>query len=74
LVLPEHVKCCSFPVLEWIAKNLGRKCIVNLMDQYYPCYNVLEKEEFAYLRRRVSTEEFEAVVKKAEELDIAYIC
>lgn len=73
LILPEHVECCSFPILEWIAKNLGKKCVVNIMDQYYPCYNVLRNEEFAHLRRRISAEEFEAVVERAEELGIVYI-
>lgn len=74
LILPEHVKCCSFPILEWIAENLGEKCIVNLMDQYYPCFNVLEKKEFGYLRRRITKEEFKLVRKKAEELNLVYIC
>jgi len=45
LILPNHVECCTFPILEWISKNLGRNCIVNIMDQYYPCFKALENEK-----------------------------
>jgi len=74
LILPNHIKCCSFPILEWISNNLGKKCIVNLMDQYYPCYNILKKEKFRSLRRRITLKEFEEVKKRAEELNLIYIC
>ena len=74
LILPNHIKCCSFPILEWISNNLGKKCIVNLMDQYYPCYNVLKKEKFMSLRRKITLKEFEEVKKRAEELNLIYIC
>jgi putative pyruvate formate lyase activating enzyme len=35
LVMPEHVECCTRPVLEWIARNVP-EAGVNIMDQYHP--------------------------------------
>jgi len=67
LVLPNHVECCSFPILEWISKNLGRKCIVNIMDQYYPCFEAIKNEK---INRRISREEYRKVVEKAKEFGL----
>jgi len=36
LVLPNHLECCTKPVLNCIAKNLGDWIRVNLMFQYRP--------------------------------------
>lgn len=38
LVLPGHVECCTKPIVEWCAKNLGRGVRFNLMFQYFPEY------------------------------------
>jgi putative pyruvate formate lyase activating enzyme len=38
LVLPGHVECCTKPIVEWCAKNLGKNVRFNLMFQYYPEY------------------------------------
>ncbi len=38
LVLPGHVECCTRPIVEWCAKDLGRDVRFNLMFQYYPEY------------------------------------
>lgn len=38
LVLPNHVECCTKPVLEWIAENMP-EALVNIMDQYHPDYS-----------------------------------
>lgn len=73
LILPNHVECCSYPILEWIAKNLGNKCIVNIMDQYTPYYKVWEKEELAYLRRGIRESEFRSVIEKAKKLGLTFI-
>ncbi|MEJ2774791.1 radical SAM protein [Sulfolobaceae archaeon RB850M] len=35
LVMPNHVEDDTFPVLEWISKNMGEYW-VNIMDQYHP--------------------------------------
>jgi len=38
LVLPGHVECCTKPIVEWCAQNLGKNIRFNLMFQYYPEY------------------------------------
>jgi putative pyruvate formate lyase activating enzyme len=67
LILPNHVECCTFPILEWISKNLGRNCIVNIMDQYYPCFKALENEK---INRRITKEEYRKALDKARELGL----
>lgn len=71
LVLPGHVECCSFPILEWIAKNLGDKVVVNIMDQYRPEYKVPEGG-YPEINRRVSESEFGKVIKRARELGLNF--
>ncbi|MBU4031989.1 MAG: radical SAM protein, partial [Candidatus Thermoplasmatota archaeon] len=44
LVLPNHVECCSKPVLNWIASNL-ENVRVNIMAQYRPMYQAAEYPE-----------------------------
>jgi putative pyruvate formate lyase activating enzyme len=36
LVLPNHVECCSSPIIEWIAKNFSDSVRLNIMAQYRP--------------------------------------
>ncbi len=37
LVMPNHVDCCTKPVLNWIAAHTP-EALVNVMDQYHPDY------------------------------------
>ena len=67
LILPNHVECCSFPILEWIAENIKDKCIVNVMDQYYPCFKAIEYPD---INRRITREEYQRVLEKARELEL----
>ena len=64
LVLPGHLECCTKPILEWIAENLGVETRVNLMFQYRPEWRAYEIPE---LRRRLTTDEREKAVRLAEE-------
>jgi putative pyruvate formate lyase activating enzyme len=70
LILPNHVECCSKPILEWIAKNIKEKCIVNLMDQYRPEFKAFEQID---INRSITKEEFEEVVNYAKKLNLNYI-
>ena len=38
LVIPNHLECCTRPILRWIGENLGRDVRVNVMFQYHPDY------------------------------------
>jgi putative pyruvate formate lyase activating enzyme len=67
LVLPSHVECCTFVILKWIAKNLKNKCLVNIMDQYYPCYLA---NQYPEINRRLTEDEYQKALEKAEELKL----
>jgi putative pyruvate formate lyase activating enzyme len=64
LVLPNHLECCTKPIVEWIAENLGRETRVNLMFQYRPEWHAYEVPE---LRRRLTRDEMERAVQLAGE-------
>ena len=70
LILPNHIYCCSFKILDWIYRNIKDNCIVNLMDQYRPCFRAGERED---INRIISHKKFSAVIKKAKELGLNYI-
>jgi putative pyruvate formate lyase activating enzyme len=67
LVLPSHVYCCSFPVLRWVAKNIKEKCLVNPMDQYYPCFLA---KDYPEINRRISHGEYAVVLEETRRLGL----
>ena len=70
LVLPNHIECCSYKVLEWIAHNLPKdRVLVNIMDQYRPEYKAYEYREIA---RRPRIDELESVYSYADRLGILW--
>ncbi len=66
LVLPNHIDCCSKPIIEWIAENIPNS-IVNVMDQYYPTYKAFEYDEIS---RRLNFDEYMEVYKYAKKLGL----
>ncbi len=72
LVMPNHLECCTIPILEWIAKNMPN-CIVNIMGQYRPEHRVRrEQDKFPDINRRVNAQEMQIARTKADELDICW--
>ncbi len=69
LMLPGHLECCTYPVLEWLAKNVP-EATVNIMDQYRPMYLAHEHPE---LMRRVAMEEHQAAVRYATRLGLSLL-
>ncbi len=69
LVLPNHIECCSRPVLEWIAENL-ENVRVNVMDQYHPEWKAHEHKEIS---GRLTDREFNEALTIARELDLNLI-
>jgi putative pyruvate formate lyase activating enzyme len=67
LVLPDHLECCTKPILNWIAGNLGRETRVNIMFQYRPEWHASEIPE---LRRRLTHEEMERAVQLAKRSEL----
>lgn len=64
LVLPNHLECCTKPILKWIAENLGAETRVNIMFQYRPEWRAYEIPE---LRRRLTRDEMERAIQLAKE-------
>ena len=70
LVMPNHVECCTIPILKWISENMP-DCMVNIMGQYRPAHRVLhEKERFSDIARPVTSQEMELAFNTADELGI----
>jgi putative pyruvate formate lyase activating enzyme len=70
LILPNHIECCSKPILEYISENYGDKVIVNLMPQYRPEYLA---HKYPEISRRPEPEELKKVWSYAEKLGLNWI-
>jgi len=70
LALPNHLECCTKPVLKWIHDNIQEKSIVNIMAQYRPEYKA---HEYSGINRRVTREEMEKIIKLAKKLNLNYV-
>ncbi len=72
LVMPNHIECCTHPVLEWIAKNTPR-ALVNIMDQYRPEHLVAKYPKmYPDISRRPTQSEMSEAYKIARELGIVF--
>lgn len=66
LILPEHLECCTKPILQWISENL-KNVRVNIMGQYHPEYRAMDYDE---LKRRLTYDEFQEAVRFGKELGL----
>jgi putative pyruvate formate lyase activating enzyme len=64
LVMPNHVECCSIPLMNWLREEIG-PLRLNVMDQYRPVYRAREHRDIA---RALSTGEFLVAYRHAENL------
>ena len=72
LVLPNHIECCTKPILEWIAENIPH-ALVNIMEQYRPEHLVAKyPDKWPDIARRPTREEMLEAYKYAEKLGIVY--
>ena len=72
LVMPNHIGCCTKPVLTWISKYCTR-ALVNIMGQYHPDHLVpTQNEKYGDIARRISGEEMSEAYSIANDLGIAY--
>jgi putative pyruvate formate lyase activating enzyme len=72
LVLPNHVECCTRPVLEWISKNCPR-AIVNVMDQYRPEHLVARfPERWEDIARPLNASEIKEAYSYADKLGLVW--
>ncbi len=62
LILPGHLKCCTYPIIDWIADNIPG-AVLNLMAQYHPEYKV---HDYPELRRRITKDEYMGAYRYAK--------
>ncbi|MFX1571962.1 MAG: radical SAM protein [Promethearchaeota archaeon] len=68
LVMPNHVECCSKPILDYVVKELP-KAVVNIMGQYRAQWKASQYPE---INRRPTSQEIQEVKDYADELGIIY--
>jgi len=68
LVMPNHIECCTKPILDYVAKELP-KAVMNIMGQYRPQYKAINYEE---INRRPTSEEMRDVKTYAQKLGIVF--
>ncbi len=66
LVMPSNTGG-SEKIMEWIAENLPKDTYVNIMAQYNPVYKAYYYPEIS---RRITSEEYNKVVKRAQEMGL----
>ena len=67
LVLPSHLECCTKPIVDWIAQNLGPETRVNLMFQYRPKWKAFTVSE---LGRKLTSNEMHKATRLAKEANL----
>lgn len=77
LIMPNHVECCSKPVLRWIKENMP-DALVNIMYQYHPdnfCnpYSPKYDKRYQEIARYPTKEELLEVYRYALELNLDFI-
>lgn len=70
LILPNHIECCSKPILDFIAKYFKDRVIVNIMAQYKPDYLAANYSE---INRRITNKELEEVISYSQKLNLNFI-
>jgi len=74
LVMPNHVECCTYPVLEWIAEHMP-EAPVNVMAQFHPdnfcdSASVKYRDKYEEIARRPTHRELDASWRRARELGL----
>lgn len=64
LVMPNHFKCCTKPIIDWLSDNL-ENFYLNLMDQYRPQYKAWDYNDINRSLKRI---EFDEAWKYAEDV------
>ena len=72
LVMPNHVES-SKDVLSYIAEEISRDTFVNVMAQYRPHYKAKSDERYDEISRRITPEEYQAVLDHARAVGLERI-
>jgi putative pyruvate formate lyase activating enzyme len=68
LVMPNHIECCSKPILDYISKEVPN-CVVNIMGQYRPMY---KSSNFKEINRTPSMQEMHEIKNYADNRGILW--
>jgi putative pyruvate formate lyase activating enzyme len=76
LVMPNHVECCTYPVLDWVSRRMP-EVPINIMDQYHPdnfCdpRSAKYRPQYAELTRRCSRDELRNAYGYARALNLQF--
>jgi putative pyruvate formate lyase activating enzyme len=76
LIMPNHVECCTYPVLAWIAEQVPN-APVNVMAQFHPdnfCApeSAKYRDKYAAIARRPSRQELRRCWRRAAELGLKF--
>jgi hypothetical protein len=76
LVMPDHVECCTYPVIDWLAENM-LAAPVNIMYQYRPenfcdLHGGKYRERYAALPRRPTGEEIRLAYAHARKRGVNF--
>lgn len=76
LVMPNHVECCTYPVLDWVAEHMP-EVPINIMDQYHPdnfCdpNSTKYRPQYAELARRCTPDELRKAYLHARALKLEF--
>ncbi|MHA1270116.1 MAG: radical SAM protein [Candidatus Helarchaeota archaeon] len=70
LVMPNHVECCTKPILNWIAENTPN-VLINIMGQYRPAHLVLkDRNKYKDICKTPSNSEIKSAQDYAEDLGL----
>ncbi len=73
LVMPNHIECCTKPILEFISETVGDKVLVNVMAQYYPANMVTRvARKYSDIARHPSREEILEAYEHARQLGLQF--
>jgi putative pyruvate formate lyase activating enzyme len=70
LVLPNHIECCSIPVIDMISDNYGDSVLVHLSDQYNPTWKAKKYDD---INRCLRKKEFKEVVDYATKKYLNFV-
>ena len=76
LIMPNHIDCCSIPILRWMRENIP-DALINLMEQYHPDMysnpnSKLYSPRYDDINRFPSIDEINRVLKEASVLALNY--
>lgn len=76
LVMPNHIECCTYPILDWVAEHMP-EVPINIMDQYHPdnfCdpRSAKYRPQYAELARRPTSEELRKAYARARALRLQF--